>query len=305
MGISGTLAAHAKLAERYTTRRKNFVERLWNDYATNSWHRTSLQNLENTYGCSSKLINDIFKQLSDKGFIEVRRNLNGNNHERGTMFMLRGDTESAKSAVKTEFNEAKPIEVVVEPIIEPTIDTDTQREFNRHLQREFLRKIYTLVKPNEEFEASYKSIAKITEIPANVVSDVIVVLSKKSLFTRRYVYNSNGRCAYWTLLGSENEAMKALLDYQSEKKRVVTTTTKNNPPVRSSAISQGKGWVNMARQYMKGSDLISKHLAALKAAGIEVDESAYISSINIKQDATLAAIALVMPYIESLEEKCK
>jgi hypothetical protein len=201
-------------------------------------------------------------------------------------------------------------------MVTEVIETRTQKEYNLHLQQEFLRKMYELCQPNTEFQASYFAMAKVTEIPANVVGTVIQLLEKNGALKRRYEWvggngkEHGGKKAFWTLTQPYSVADVMLKEYQQKRVEQIRTIRLNSiENARKSktngktddTVAQAKAWSERTKKYMMGSTIIRQNLDALKAAGIEVDEEAYLNSINVKQDETLAAIALVIPYIEYLE----
>lgn len=218
--------------------------------------------------------------------------------------------------------------------------TRTQREYNLGLQRKFLQDLYKLHEPNQEFKASYYSLAEATGIPSNVVGNVIQLLEKQNLLTRRFQWNgqAGGRQAYWTLMANYEHANNVLAKHQHKVLEKPARGTLSRPaqngqmplpalpdPVmldgeraseaamrlasesenssNTTAIDVAKDMVNKTRQYMLATDLINSNLKMLRDAGVEVNEDAYFESVKVKQDPTFAAIALVMPYINSLENK--
>jgi DNA-binding Lrp family transcriptional regulator len=203
------------------------------------------------------------------------------------------------------------------------VGTSTQRDYNRQLERIYLGKLFELVSPNKEFPSSYKMMAELTGVPANIVSNVMKMLDKNGTLKRRFEYNGplpgqragGGRKAYWTITTTKEHAEYLLDKYQATIKRPGFQPKNNGhdtniaPEIakawvdKSEAKSQAKAWVDKCRVYMKAADLINQNLAALKAAGVDVDEEAYLKAINVKHDERLSAIALVMPYIESLEKR--
>jgi len=200
---------------------------------------------------------------------------------------------------------------MVTPTISDSIKgTNTQREFNRQLEQLYLDRLYQLVLPGEEIQTSYKAIAELTQVPANIVANVMQLLNKEGVLKRRFEYHGasdigakdgGGRKAFWTLLVPKNRAKELLDNYQSR----LTSNNNNKKEHSVNNITQSKEWVNKTRTYMKGADIIQKNLADLKAAGITVDEEAFMKSINISHDERLSAIALAIPYIESLERRLK
>ena len=181
--------------------------------------------------------------------------------------------------------------------------------------------------------------AEATGIPANVVGDVIQLLEKQNLLTRRFKWQGQqgGRKAYWTLMTNYEHANNVLAKEQHKildkpargnlgkpvvnggqialpelpekpvvlegeraseaAMRLASESTENSLPIETA-----KNLVDKCRQYMRATDLINSNLKALRDAGIDVNEEAYFDSVKVKQDETLAAIALVIPYIDSLEK---
>lgn len=205
-----------------------------------------------------------------------------------------------------------------------TAGTATQREFNRHLEREYLDKFFEIVTPGQEFKASYIAMAERCGVPANIVGNVMKMLANKGVLQRRFEYRGpnaeggpGGRDAYWTIITTKAHA-KALLDeYQAglngkrrsapKKKNGAEHNEMTPAPVTSSPsdVDVSREWAQKCREYMTASGVVTASINALKAAGITVDESAYLNAIQIRHDETLAAIALVMPYIEYLESHQK
>jgi hypothetical protein len=194
--------------------------------------------------------------------------------------------------------------------------TATQREYNRQLEQVYLDKLFDSVTVGKEFQSSYKMMAELTEVPSNIVSNVMKLMSQKGVLKRRYVWRgggngeTGGRTAYWTIITSKEHAKQLLDEYQANltQKRRPTTNAISPEIARkwvddNSDIAQARAWVDKTRTYMKGVDLIQQNLAALKDAGIKVDEEAYLKSINVVQDERLSCIALVMPYINHLEKR--
>lgn len=202
--------------------------------------------------------------------------------------------------------------------------TATQREYNRQLEKVYLDKMFDLITPNVEFPSSYKAMAELTEVPANIVSNVMKMLDKNGALKRRFEYrggsgpvgspDSGGRTAYWTITTTKEHAQYLLDKYQAgiaKHPGPKPKTNGGNIPIeaaienatKNQVVAQAKAWVDKCRAYMKAVDLVNGNLESLKAAGINIDEEAYFKAINVAHDERLASIALVMPYIEKLEKR--
>lgn len=195
------------------------------------------------------------------------------------------------------------------------VGTHTQREYNRQLERVYLDKFFDLIKPGEEFPSSYKAMAEKTGVPANIVSNVMQLLDKNGVLKRRFTYHggsakdAGGRVAYWTIITTKEHAQQLLDAYQANlnvRKPSKLPDKKSGNPVETvvedTALSIAKKLVEECRTYMNTSKVLNETFRALESAGIMVDRETFFRSINIPHNERLEVIALVMPYIESLEK---
>jgi predicted transcriptional regulator len=184
-----------------------------------------------------------------------------------------------------------------------------QRDVNFEFQKQFVKELYALCDLNEEFRTSAQAMSDTLQIPQHVIQNTIRFLDEKGVVKRRQIHGPHGIEAYWTLIQPYEKAADHIDRFQESSKNKIrrrnggssTTSTPLNPPTND--WHEAKTWVNNARAYMTRIEAVGQKIKELKALGIDVDEQMIYRAVDIKHDDTLSTLALIVPYVDYLENK--
>lgn len=184
--------------------------------------------------------------------------------------------------------------------------TNTQREFNMGLEEQFLDKLYEIEHPNQEFQASYKTMAERVGMPANIIGNVIQFMEDNNLLTRRFEWNRDrhgkpegGRQAFWTIKTDHDHAANLLKRFHvalaEGKVKRSDVRHKGNPWLNDNVKGGRPGRVNGQMELPVVDD------GKMIGPDLQTDNRKVIKDVNLPDEvsAARAVVENVRSYINA------
>lgn len=187
-----------------------------------------------------------------------------------------------------------------------------------------VNKLYDLLDSQKEVETTAKEIADSIEESYKATSEVLTLMRKHALLEMRIIPHGQGHVSvYYTLVAPQETAIAVINKLISNGVNKALQEMRNNQitrPLTEMSVgsentqspfaplrvltNEPQALVEAAKQYVSQREIAEQHLVALRGAGLKIDPQAYYASIELPKDERFETIALILPYIISLETEC-